>query len=160
MTAGEHALTDLLPVEAIRLHQHASDWKDAVRLSGVALAASGATTEAYIDEMIAVVEELGPYIVIAPGLALAHARPSPAVHRPGLSWVTLTSPVEFGHPQNDPVDVVVGLAAPSQESHVTALATLAELLSDEDRRTALVAAREPDEVRDIIAGFQQQADDQ
>jgi PTS system ascorbate-specific IIA component len=104
-------LSDLLPETAIRLHVPAADWRAAVRASGDALIAGGATTEAYSDEMIATVEQLGPYIVIAPGIALAHSRPSPAVLRPGLSIVTLAEPVPFGNQANDPVRLVVGLRA-------------------------------------------------
>lgn len=148
------ALGKLLPTSAIWLDKPADDWKAAIRLAGGALVASGSVTEPYIDEMLAVVEELGPYIVIAPGLALAHARPSASVLRPGLSWVTLSSPVLFGHSQNDPVSVVVGLAAPDDESHITALSTLAELLSDEPHRSSLMSAQTPADVHAVINSFE------
>jgi PTS system ascorbate-specific IIA component len=75
--SGGPRLTQLLPVDAIRIGETAADWRAAVRLAGDALVASGATTPAYTDEMVATVEQLGPYIVIAPGIALAHSRPSP-----------------------------------------------------------------------------------
>ena len=96
-------LSQLLTVTAIHLGATAQDWRAAVRLAGDALVTSGATAPAYTDEMIATVEQLGPYIVIAPGIALAHSRPSPAVHRAGISLVTLARPVDFGHRTNDPV---------------------------------------------------------
>ena len=60
--------------------------------------------------MIETVEKMGPYIVIAPGLALAHSRPSEAVLKTGLSWVRLSTPVKFGNKANDPVSLVIGLA--------------------------------------------------
>lgn len=147
-------LSDLLPETAIRLHVPAADWRAAVRASGDALIAGGATTEAYSDEMIATVEQLGPYIVIAPGIALAHSRPSPAVLRPGLSIVTLAEPVPFGNQANDPVRLVVGLAAPDDTSHVEALATLAGLLADDASREGLFAARNAGDVRDVVARYE------
>lgn len=146
-------LSAMVPPEAIRLGAEVADWRAAVRESGAALVASGATDEAYTDEMIATVEQLGPYIVIAPGIALAHARPSPAVHRAGMSIVTLRDPVAFGHRDNDPVHLVVGLAAPDDEGHVTALATLAEFLADEGRREALSTATDPADVRAMLVAF-------
>ncbi len=149
------ALSTLLAVEAIRIGAAAADWRTAVRIAGDALVASGATDPAYTDEMIATVEQLGPYIVIAPGIALAHARPSPAVHRAGMSLVNLAHPVEFGHRQNDPVRLVVGLAAPDQEGHVTALSTLADFLSDDARQKALMAATDPEAVRRMVRTFEQ-----
>jgi ascorbate PTS system EIIA or EIIAB component len=151
---GGSALSRLIAGDAIRIRAHAEDWRSAVRVAGEALVAGGATDPAYTDEMIATVEQLGPYIVIAPGIALAHARPSAAVHRPGISIVTLDAPVEFGHRQNDPVHLVVGLASPDAEGHITALATLAEFLSADDRRTSLMAAQEAEEVRRMIEEYE------
>jgi PTS system ascorbate-specific IIA component len=152
--AARPALSDLLDRSAIQLGATAADWRAAVRLAGDGLVASGATEAAYTDAMVATVEELGPYIVIAPGIALAHARPSSAVHRAGISLVTLVQPVPFGHRQNDPVGLVVGLAAPDEEGHVTALASLAEFLADDRRRGALLRANGPDEVLRLVTAFE------
>lgn len=147
-------LSGLLAGNAIRIGSPAEDWRAAVRAAGEALVDCGATTPAYTDEMIATVEQLGPYIVIAPGIALAHSRPSPAVLRTGMSLVTLAEPVAFGHRQNDPVRLVVGLAAPDDEGHVTALATLAEFLADEGRRTTLLSATDPASIRQLIGDYE------
>lgn len=144
------SLLELLPEDAIALRGEARDWREAVRLAGVALERSGAATAAYAAEMIATVEELGPYIVIAPGIALAHSRPSPAVIRTGLAWVTLAAPVSFGHPDNDPVTLVVGLAARDETAHIDALAALASLLSDEAVQAELMSSATPAELRSCI----------
>ena len=70
-----------LPDDGVQLGATAADWRAAVQLAGAALAATGAAAPEYADEMIRMIEEHGPYVVIAPGLALAHARPGPEVHR-------------------------------------------------------------------------------
>lgn len=150
---GPVALVTMLPRHAIRLQVQAADWREAVRASGDALLAGGSTTDAYTGEMIRTVEALGPYIVIAPGVALAHARPSPAVVRTGLSLVTLATPVAFGHRHNDPVWLVLGLAAVDDTGHVDALAVLAEFIADEARRQALREATDVGVVLDQIAAF-------
>ncbi len=147
-------LSSMLARESIRIGAAAADWRAAVQVAGDALVAGGATAPAYTDEMIATVEQLGPYIVIAPGIALAHSRPSPAVHRAAMSLVTLAEPVTFGHPQNDPVRIVVGLAAPDEEGHMTALSTLADLLADTDSREALLAATDATGVLDMVRAFE------
>jgi PTS system ascorbate-specific IIA component len=56
-----------------------------------------------------VLQELGPYAVIAPGIALLHARPDDGVLAPCLALITLSRAVEFGSEQNDPVDLVFAL---------------------------------------------------
>ncbi|MFO7690072.1 MAG: PTS sugar transporter subunit IIA, partial [Cryobacterium sp.] len=96
-------------LSSIATQADAADWRAAIRLAGDGLVAGGATTGTYTDEMIEAVEKHGPYIVIAPGIALAHSRPSPAVLTGGLSWVSLATPVEFGNAANDPVTLVIGL---------------------------------------------------
>ncbi|WP_148593226.1 PTS sugar transporter subunit IIA [Streptomyces sp. WAC01526] len=146
------ALSDLLPVAAVRLDVRAADWREAIRAAGGLLTETGATTGAYTAEMIRNVEENGPYIVIAPGFAFAHARPSPAVHRTGLSWVRLEQPVEFGHASNDPVHLVVGLAAEDSGAHTAAMAALAKLLADPATARALQEAADPEALRAVLAG--------
>jgi PTS system ascorbate-specific IIA component len=139
-----------LPDEAIRVGADAADWRAAVRLAGEALAASGATTAGYADEMIRMIEEHGPYVVIAPGLALAHARPGPEVLDDGLSIVTLAEPVDFGHPYNDPVRVVLGLAVPDAGRHLQAVAGLANVFNDSSAVDDLAAAATADDVRRVM----------
>lgn len=139
-----------IPDEAVRLGEHASDWREAVRLAGRALERAGAVTRAYPDEMVRMIEEHGPYVVIAPGLALAHARPGPAVLADGLSVVTLAAPVPFGHPYNDPVRVVVGLGVHSAERHIALVASLARAFDDPGATEAIAAATDADEVRRVL----------
>lgn len=145
------ALVDALPEDAIMLHAHANDWKHAVTIAGDALVASGSTSHAYTDAMIDAITELGPYIVIAPGLALAHARPSEAVLRTGLSWISLTEPIEFGHTTNDPVSLVIGLAAPDEDGHISIMSSLAAVLADTDAMARLSDTENPSQVRGLLA---------
>ena len=139
-----------LPDEAVVLGATASSWRDALRLAGGALVASGAATDPYTDAMIGLVEEHGPYIVISPGLAFAHARPGPAVLRDGLAVVTLESPVTFGHPHNDPVRVVLGLAVAGVGAHLESIGEIANLFNDQAVTGRIAEATTADEVRTIM----------
>ncbi|MCH4859304.1 PTS sugar transporter subunit IIA [Bifidobacterium pseudolongum] len=141
-----------LPDEAFLLDVHADDWKDAIRLAGQGLVNAGFTTDAYTDEMIATVEKMGPYIVIAPGLALAHSRPSDAVKSTGLSWVRLSDPVEFGNKANDPVSLVIGLAGRNENEHITVMSAIAAALVKPEKREQLANAKDATEIRAILEG--------
>lgn len=145
-------LSELIPAEAIRLDAEAADWREAVSAAGDLMVATGTCTDAYTAEMIANVEENGPYIVIAPGVAFAHARPSPAVLATGMSWVRLAHPVAFGHDTNDPVTLVVGLAAKDTAGHGAAMAALARLLADPGTAAALNQAPDPAALRTLLTG--------
>lgn len=135
---------------AIILRARADDWREAVRLAGDALVDSGCATSEYTDAMIRMVDSHGPYIVIAPGLALAHARPGPEVRHDGLSVVTLASPVNFGHAHNDPVRVVIGLAVSAPDAHLTSVAALANVFNDSSAISEIADAATRDEVRTIL----------
>jgi PTS system ascorbate-specific IIA component len=138
----------------IVLSAEAEDWRAAVRVAGGALVSMGAARDGYSDEMIRMIEEHGPYVVIAPGLALAHARPGPDVLADGLAVVTLEQPVPFGHPHNDPVRVVLGLSILRVETHLASVAAIANIFNDSDAVNALAAATTPDEVLQIMGVMQ------
>ncbi|MBD8702504.1 PTS sugar transporter subunit IIA [Frigoribacterium sp. CFBP 13712] len=139
-----------LPDSAIVIATRVDDWREAVHVAGAALVASGAALEGYGDEMERMIDEHGPYVVIAPGLALAHARPGDSVVRDGLAVVTLAEPVPFGHPHNDPVSVVLGLALPTVGAHLESVADLANVFNDETVIPALAAATTADEIRRLM----------
>jgi ascorbate PTS system EIIA or EIIAB component len=146
------ALGAALPASAVALRERHADRESAIRRAGELLACEGRVEPAYTDEMLAALEEYGPYIVIAPGVALAHSRPSSAVHDVAFSILTLDPPVAFGHPDNDPVRLVVGLAAPDDESHIEALREMAELLGDDATRERLMEATRPGDVIALVEG--------
>ena len=139
-----------LTADAVELRADAADWRAAVAVAGSVLARTGAATDAYANEMVRMIEEHGPYVVIAPGLALAHARPGPEVKADGLAIVTLSSPVDFGHPHNDPVSVVLGLAIANSDDHLAAVAELANVFNDSSAILELAAATTTDEVLRIM----------
>lgn len=144
-------INGFLPDASFLLDVTASDWREAIRLAGQGLVAGGFTTDAYTDQMIDTVEKMGPYIVIAPGLALAHSRPSDAVLRTGLSWVRLTEPVEFGSKSNDPVSLVIGLAGHDENEHIGVMSAIAGALIDPKKTADLAKAGTPEEIREILA---------
>ncbi|MCX7520978.1 PTS sugar transporter subunit IIA [Microbacterium sp. STN6] len=139
-----------LPAKAVTIGARADDWREAVERAGEALERSGATFPEYTKRMADVIDEFGAYVVIAPGLALVHARPGPDVITDGLAVVTLAEPVHFGHPHNDPVSVVVGLAVAHPDAHVTSVAELANIFNDEAAIPALAAAESVEAVQRIM----------
>ena len=140
------SLADMLTVDSIALRVHVVDWQDAVRQAGGLLVATGAAEPRYVEAMIAMVEEIGPYIVIAPGVALPHARPEEGVRRPCMSLLTLASPVSFGNVYNDPVSVVIAFGTPDREGHIGALAELARLLEKAPVVEQIRSASTPEKV--------------
>jgi ascorbate PTS system EIIA or EIIAB component len=115
----------------IRLKVKAATWDKAISEAGVLLVNSNKVKETYIRNMIESVTTFGPYIVIIPHIAIAHARPDESVLEEGVSLITLEKPVEFGNKDNDPVDIVFALATKSDNGHLTIIAQLSKLLENE-----------------------------
>lgn len=142
-----------LSKEAIEVNVKVSNWKEAVQKGGELLVENGKATQDYISSMIHVVKDIGPYIVVAPGIAIPHARPEDGAKAVGLSLVTLEKPVNFGNPDNDPVSVVVCLCSTDSESHLKALSSLVEFLSLDSNIVAIKKAASKEEVISLIKKY-------
>lgn len=143
-------LLDEIKVSDIQIKKDVKDWKEAIRQASCPLVESKKITKTYVDEMINVVEEKGPYIVITKHIALAHARPEYGVLEKGLSFTTLNQPVPFGSQQFDPVKLIITLAATDSESHLDVLSELADVLSDEEIAEKLFEANDEHEFLEIL----------
>lgn len=136
------SLSELIPAGRIQLDSTVADWREAVRVAGKLLLNDGMIKPAYIEAMIATAEELGPYIVIAPGIAMPHARPDAGVIHTGMSLLRLSPPVNFGNADHDPVTLVFALAALDKRIHLKAMQTLAELLLSKEMVADLIEAKD------------------
>jgi PTS system ascorbate-specific IIA component len=139
-------LTSLLTIKTMRARVAAADWEEAADAAGALLVNSGKVTPDYIQAMKRVFKEMGPYAVIAPGIVLLHARPEDGVFEPCLGLVTLSTPVAFGHSENDPVDLVFVLGATDKQAHVEALQQLAALLGDKQAQNEMRSAENAEEL--------------
>ena len=143
-------LSEAFAEDSIRVLAAALDREHAVELAGDLLVSSGRVTPEYTQQMIEVFETHGPYFVIAPGIAIAHSKPSDAVIATGLSLVSLAEPVVFGNAANDPVRLVIGMSAIDHDSHLEMLADLAALLSDEETVKFMLNAGDTEQIRALF----------
>ncbi len=142
-------LEEIIQRAHIRVRVNAESWEEAIRKSGEILADSGSIEREYIEYMIASVKEYGPYVVISPKLAIAHAAPGRGVIRNDMSLITLSSPVNFGS-VNDPVSVILCFGCTDPTSHLDRLSRIAELLSKESRISKLADAETVDDVISVL----------
>ncbi|WP_407319961.1 PTS sugar transporter subunit IIA [Isoptericola halotolerans] len=140
----------LAPRERVRAKVDAPTWQASVDTAGELLIRGGQCTEAYVSAMKDAVRDIGPYIVVAPGVAMPHARPEAGVLEPGVSIITLAEPVEFGHTTNDPVDVVIAFAALDKQAHLQALQQIVTVIQDSQTLAELRAAQSDDAAHEIL----------
>jgi mannitol/fructose-specific phosphotransferase system IIA component (Ntr-type) len=146
-------LADYIDATMIKLQAHAKDWQDAVRQGGELLIKGGKCEERYVDAMVEAVKTMGPYMVLAPGLALAHARPEDGVLELGMSVITLETPVEFGSEANDPVSLIISFGGVDKKSHIGMLQALAKFLMEEENQEFLRKATSAAEVMDSFSNY-------
>ena len=128
-------------------HEGFDDWRDAVRAACAPLLADGTIEKEYPEIIIEKVEELGPYIVIAPNICIPHAERGRGVNDMAMCFMKTEKPVSFD--PNDPdkdARIFVVLAATDDEVHLNNLMQLSETLSDEEIVDKLLQARTGDDL--------------
>jgi len=143
-------LQELLTLARIKVQVQVNNWEEAVHAAGRLLVSDGIVEERYIDGMVSTTRRLGPYIVVAPHLALLHSRPEDGVLQPGFALVTLRRPVPFGNRSNDPVSLVISIAAVDATSHRQALHQLAAILADPANVQAIIRSESAAEIQNIL----------
>lgn len=126
----------LIENQSIKLNQSASNWEDAIKIGTDILIASGAIEPRYYDNIIGKIKEMGPYIILAPGLAMPHARPEEGVIKTSFALVTLKEPVYF-EGDDEPVYVLVTLAGSDSDQHMQGLMEITQVLDDPDSDTGV-----------------------
>lgn len=143
-------LNELLITEVVSLNRRVDCWEEAIRLAGELLVENGDVEPQYVEDAVKTAVDVGPYFVVRPSVAISHARPGRDVNNIGLSMVSLSPAVNFGHADNDPVSIIFMLATLDNESHIDVLRELATLLSSDELVDQLIQAQTYDQVSDIL----------
>ncbi|WP_312693220.1 PTS sugar transporter subunit IIA [Caproiciproducens sp.] len=133
-------LIDKITVNDIQIGIQADNWEDAIKKSSQILLDKGAIEQSYVDAMIKVLYENGPYIVISKHVALAHTRPEFGARKMALSFSTLNPPVNFGSEMFDPIKLIITLSAVDQDAHIDLMGELTDILLDDEKVKALFNA--------------------
>ena len=140
---------------AFALGQEAADWKAAVKLGTDLLVKAGAAEERYYEAILKMTEELGPYYVIAHGIAMPHTRPENGAKKTGFALVTLKNPVSFGHSDNDPVEIVLCICAKdAKDMNESVIVEAVTLFDDEKAVERLKKAQSVEDLRAVFADIE------
>lgn len=137
----------------IALRDSVESWPQALEICAQPLLDSQTIAPEYITAIVEQHQKLGPYYVLAPGLAMPHARPEEGAKGLGLSLLKLRQGVSFGSSGHDPVDLIIMLAAPDKHSHIEMISSLAELFSSDEDMLLLHQAKTIEEIKKIIIRF-------
>ena len=142
---------EILLSDKVQVLEQVESWREAINIAASPLQEQGYFQQAYIDDMIHSVEKLGPYIVIAPEIAIAHARPNNNVKKIGLSLLKLNQHINFSE-EGHYASLVFVLSAIDNEGHLEVLRNLATTLGNQQTVNNLLNAQTSSEIINIFKG--------
>lgn len=132
--------------QSIKITSDRLNWQDALARAIALLEADGRVHHSYLTEVLSANQQLGPYFVIAPQIAIAHAAPSESVLETGFALLKLQSPVASGS-LNDPVSLLFAFSAVDSDSHLSLLAQFAQVMSTPGKVNLLLNESDPEALR-------------
>ena len=129
------------------------NWEDAVRASVKPFINNGIVKPEYADRVVEMVHEYGPYICIAPHIAIPHAMAPELVlsEEAHICFMKVNNPVIFGEGDIERSELFFALCAPSGQAHMQELMVLAEALEDEELIDALLNAKTDADFRELLS---------
>ncbi|MCL1928606.1 MAG: PTS sugar transporter subunit IIA [Treponema sp.] len=127
-------LGEIIKNNRVQFVEKVENWEDAIRQSCKLLIDDGTISPEYADEIIAAINEMGPYIVLMPGFALPHAmKNSENAHGTAIAFMKLAEPVSFNKDNHEKdASVFFTLAARDSEEHLKNMRKLWKMLTDEE----------------------------
>ena len=133
----------------IQVVESAENWEKAIETAAQPLIKNGKIKCGYVENIIKNIKELGPYIILLPGVAMPHARPDENVIESSLSLLKINKGVSFSEDTED-VKLMFVLAAKDSNSHIDIIEQLTELLGDDEKIEKLMNAETVEEVENLI----------
>jgi PTS system ascorbate-specific IIA component len=117
------------------------------------LIANNKVTPGYCQAIKRTHSEIGPYYVLAPKIAMPHARPEDGVNDAALQVTVFKNGIDFGSEENGDVYLAITLAAKDSESHIQTIMALSELFQNDEDVEAIIKAESIDSVADILKKY-------
>ncbi|WP_332398309.1 PTS sugar transporter subunit IIA [Vibrio metschnikovii] len=125
----------------------------ALELACSTLIAQGKVNKSYLDAIKEKHQEIGAYYVLAPKIAMPHARPEDGVNEAGLQVTIFKHGVDLESEDNGDVYLSVTLAAVDSDSHIQTIVALSELFQNDDDINAIISAESKDDIVKILKKY-------
>lgn len=122
-------------------------WDEAIRLASVPLLKTNIITENYINEMIGLVRDYGPYIVIKNRIAIAHAKTEAGANALGTALLINKKNIQFEDDLN--IHYLFVISSSNPKEHLQILKDISMLASDDIDLNALLD-KNVDEIMELI----------
>ncbi len=136
----------IIPEKYAQFNLVIDDWREAIKVASQPLVEAQKIKQAYISDMIRVVETLGNYMVFIPEIAFVHAPPENVIDN-GVSVLTLKEPLEFGAKNKVTIKAIVVLANKEESKSLVSLVNILMRGSNVDK---FKSATKYEEIKKLI----------
>ncbi|MGF1765734.1 PTS sugar transporter subunit IIA [Aliivibrio kagoshimensis] len=125
----------------------------ALELTCSTLLANNKIETSYLDAIKQKHEDIGAYYVLAPKIAMPHARPEDGVKEAALQVTVFKNGVDLESADNGDVFFAVTLAAMDSDSHINTIMALSELFQNDDDIDNIISAKSVEEIIEIVKKY-------
>ncbi len=133
----------------IQIIDKVKNWEESVIIASQPLIEKKDIEPRYVDAMISNIKEIGPYVVLMPGVAMPHSRPENGVNKTVFSFLLIREGVSYSK-DKELVKLVIVLAAKDSNEHIEALTELSDLLDNEEKVNKIFEAINIEEIEKNI----------
>lgn len=126
---------------------------DALDITCSTLIEQGKVEKSYLEAIKQKHKEIGAYYVLAPKIAMPHARPEDGVNIAGLQVTVFKNGVNLESKDNGDVYFSVTLAAIDSDSHIQTIVALSELFQNDADVDAIIAAQNKEDIEAILKKY-------
>lgn len=125
----------------------------ALELTCSSLINNGKVKPSYLEAIKQKHKEIGAYYVLAPKIAMPHARPEDGVNEASLQVTVFKNGVDLESDDNGDVYFSITLAAMDSDSHIQTIMALSELFQNDEDIEAIIAADNQSEIASILEKY-------
>lgn len=144
-------ILDVLHVEHMVVVDEVLSWQSSIKKASTPLLEKNYIRDKYVDAMIELVDDFGPYIVLQNKVAIAHANPDKGANMLGLSLFVNRQEIVFEN--NVTVQFLFVLSNPDQEKHLHLLRDIMLLSTNAKLLHELLGLHDPNKILDRLKSF-------
>ncbi|QXW65100.1 PTS sugar transporter subunit IIA [Streptobacillus moniliformis] len=131
--------------KSIKLGKNVSNWQEAIELLFEPLLKNGSVKPEYPKAIIDRTNEIGPFYIIGPGIAMPHERGEMGAIKNAFTFLTLNDAIEF--PTGEMIDILIGFSATDSETHIAeVIPQIVTLFDDEESFDRIRDKKTPEEL--------------
>ena len=146
--SNQVTLLDMIKQYGVQIQEKEEDWEHAIRKTAQVLLSNHCISEHYIDVMISLAHQHGPYFVISPKVAIAHAHPKDGVSKIGVSLSIYKNGLDIMGKEK--VQFLFVLATPNQSEHIHILQNIAYLNEQPEVMNQMIETEDEENILCIL----------